>query len=132
MFFVTVIGVLQQSVLSPIFMDGLLKIFGEETVYCQFNIFSKTIRSWDYLLSWLMADFKTFIPIVTHVFTKHPKSSSTTITILPDNSALEVMQHEFLQSLTCFINDKTLFGDINNLIVIKINHFTHMFHNCKN
>jgi len=71
----------------------------------------------------MMSQFKTPIPIVTELCPKQPLPASNTNFTPLGKSTIEVVHYNFLECLTCLINDRTIFGDANNLVVNETNPF---------
>ena len=84
---------------------------------------SKNLPSQNTLVSTMMKNFKTPIPLTTEVIPELPQMTSTIANILLAQFAVEVVHYNFLESLKCLLNDKAIFGNVDNLVVNTTNPF---------
>ena len=99
------------------FFDGLIKIIREENVLRQFDIMSKNLPSQNTLVSTMTKNFKTPIPLISEVIPELPQMTSTIVNISSAEFAVEVVHYNFLESLKCLLNDRTIFGIVDNLVI---------------
>src|SRR5688500_16127964 len=107
-----------ESAKCPIyFFDGIIKTFKEEVLQHQFDITSTRLPSRKCFVAKTMSTFKTAIPETISVPLELPQHNVSQSQILTSQSTIDVVCYSFLDSLKCLLNDKTIFGDIINLLV---------------
>ena len=68
-------------------------------------------------------NLKTLIPLIAEVIPELPQMTSTIVNISLAQFVVEVVHYNFLKTLKCLLNDRTIYGNVDNLVVNKTDPF---------
>lgn len=105
------------------FFDDIMKVIREEVKLRQFDVMSSHLYSRKRLVKMMMQDFPSPSPTITKTVLKQPLNSTIPNNNNPHQSVADVIHYDFLESLTGLLNDRSIFGCTDNLVVNSENPF---------